>query len=424
MTRSALKQLSGTVVVREFTELLATNRANLAQLLAYLGEIDARHLCRPKGYASTFRYCVDEFHMSEGTAYKRIRGARLARRFPVIYDAVAEGRIHLAALVLLSKHLTSHNVRELLATAAHRSKRQVEQLLAEHFPQSDLPTVVRTIPPSEARLQLSPGAVEGPQAPESRTELSPGTVPAASEPDPAAQYVPQQAPPAKLVPLSPERFAIQFTASSATHDKLRYAQDLLGHSVPSRDVAEVIDRALDVLVQQLERQRFAKASLKRPSPGSRNPRYIPAEVRRAVWKRDAGQCAFQGDQGRRCEARTRLEFDHVTPVARGGEATVANVRLCCRAHNQFEAERLLGADFMHGRREVAQARSKPTAEHRSSQDLVPRLRELGLSAEQAAEAAARSANVRGVPFEERLTLALRSITPASIRSNVVRVGAP
>jgi hypothetical protein len=419
MPRHALKQLPGPVVVREFIALLEKNRTNLAQLLAYLGEIDARRLYLPRGHASTYRYCVDEFHMSEGTAFKRIRAARLVRRFPIIYDAVAEGRIHLAALILLSKHLTSHNILELLAAAAHRSKRQVEQLLAERFPQRDVPTVMRAIPASVASLQLSPVTAEPPHAPEARLELSPGTVPALSETGPAAKAVPPLAPPAKLVPIAPERFAVQFTASRATHDKLRYAQDLLGHAVPWGDIAEVIDRALDALVQQLEQRRFARASLKRPSPGSRNPRYIPAEVRRAVWSRDGGRCAFTSDQGRRCEERTRLEFDHVQPVARGGEATVANVRLCCRAHNQYEAEQVFGAGFMQRRREAAQSRSKPAVDHERSQDLVSRLRKLGLSAEQAARAAARSASIRGVPFEERLTLALRSMAPASVRSNAV-----
>jgi len=58
--------------------------------------------------------------------------------------------------------------------------------------------------------------------------------------------------------------------------------------------------------------------------------------------------------GHRCEARTRLEFDHIEPVARGGQSTVNGVRLTCRAHNQYAAECAFGAGFMSRKREAAQ----------------------------------------------------------------------
>jgi len=57
--------------------------------------------------------------------------------------------------------------------------------------------------------------------------------------------------------------------------------------------------------------------------------------------------------GHRCEATNPLEFDHVLEVARGGEATVAGVRLLCRAHNQHAAERTFGAEFMRHKRAAA-----------------------------------------------------------------------
>jgi 5-methylcytosine-specific restriction endonuclease McrA len=88
-------------------------------------------------------------------------------------------------------------------------------------------------------------------------------------------------------------------------------------------------------------------------PSSRNPRHIPNAVRRAVWKRDQGQCAFVSDSGHRCDARIGLELDHLVPVARGGTATADNIRLLCRAHNQYAADRTYGTAFMNGKREAA-----------------------------------------------------------------------
>jgi hypothetical protein len=86
-------------------------------------------------------------------------------------------------------------------------------------------------------------------------------------------------------------------------------------------------------------------------------RHVPAHVRRVVWERDRGQCTFVGDTGHRCGARTWLEFDHVEPVARGGRATIETIRLRCRAHNQYEAERVFGAGFMRAKRAEARERA-------------------------------------------------------------------
>jgi hypothetical protein len=51
------------------------------------------------------------------------------------------------------------------------------------------------------------------------------------------------------------------------------------------------------------------------------------------------------------EPQRGLEFDHVREVARGGDASVENIRLRCRAHNQYTAECTFGAGFMREKRE-------------------------------------------------------------------------
>ncbi|MEO5987926.1 MAG: HNH endonuclease, partial [Candidatus Eisenbacteria bacterium] len=105
-------------------------------------------------------------------------------------------------------------------------------------------------------------------------------------------------------------------------------------------------------------QKFAKCARSRPGSSEANGRYVPAEIRRTVSQRDGGQCTFMSENGRRCEANTWLEFDHIQPVARNGERTTENLRLRCRAHNQYEARRVFGAGFMEHKRH--EARSKTT----------------------------------------------------------------
>lgn len=147
-----------------------------------------------------------------------------------------------------------------------------------------------------------------------------------------------------VAPLAPERFKVQFTISRETHETLRRAQDLLRHSIPSGDPAAIFGRALTVLVEQLENAKCAATPQPRSSTTAKaGSRHIPAAVRREVWKRDGGCCAFMGSRGR-CKERGFLEFHHVMPFAAGGPADVANIQLRCRAHNVFEAELFFGAE--------------------------------------------------------------------------------
>ena len=69
--------------------------------------------------------------------------------------------------------------------------------------------------------------------------------------------------------------------------------------------------------------------------GKSSGRSIPAAVRREVWRRDQGCCSYvDRHTGRRCGSRFFLELDHIVPVARGGGAEPANLRLRCSAHHR------------------------------------------------------------------------------------------
>ena len=157
---------------------------------------------------------------------------------------------------------------------------------------------------------------------------------------------------AHVDPLNAEQVKVQFTMSREALAKMKHAMDLLGASVVHNDVAALFEKLLDMAIPALEKKKFAATNRPR-APREQSPtnaRTIPAHVKRDVWKRDCGRCTFQSATGRRCACTRSLEFDHVKPFALGGEATSENVRLLCRKHNQLEAERRLGADFLRHRR--------------------------------------------------------------------------
>jgi HNH endonuclease len=156
-----------------------------------------------------------------------------------------------------------------------------------------------------------------------------------------------------VAPLAPERYRVQFTIGKQTQEKLRRLQELMRREIPDGDPATIFDRGLTLLLADVERKKLAATPKPRPpraaTPGSRT---IPAHVRRAVARRDRGECAFVAKDARRCGERSFLEFHHVRPYAQGGAATVENIALRCRAHNAYEAEVVFGRRVARGANSV------------------------------------------------------------------------
>jgi 5-methylcytosine-specific restriction endonuclease McrA len=280
---TALSDLSDDQLLVEVHRLAAAERCATVVLIRSLIELDARpHLYLREGCSSLFVYCTRILHLAEGSTYNRIEVARAARRFPIVLDALEEGALTLTGARLLAPHLTEENCHDVLAAARHQSKSDVERLVASR---------------------------------------------------------------AAVAPLSTERYKVELTISGETREKLRRVQDLLRHAVPNGDLAEIFDRALTALLEDVERRRCAATSRPRAhrKPTS-DSRHIPAAVRREVWKRDQGRCAFVGRSGR-CGETSFLEFHHVEPHAAGGSSTVDNIQLRCRAHNLYEARLFFGSEL-------------------------------------------------------------------------------
>jgi 5-methylcytosine-specific restriction endonuclease McrA len=417
MNRYSLTHVADHALLSNLAALNSQDRGTTADLLAHIGEVDDRRLYLPAAYSSMHQYCIRHLHMSEDTSYKRIRVARTAREFPVIFEAVADGRLGLSAVLLLTPKLTADTVGDLLAAATHKTNAEIELLLAERFPQPDLPTLVSELAPAGTVGELAVRPVQSQLAP------APGGTPVlqlAVRPV-VGSKVPSRA---KATPLSPGRFAWQLTVDQETQDQFEYVRALLGHSAPTGDIATVLKRALGLAAQILERRKFAKCVRSRPRRGAPQGRYVPAEVRRVVFQRDAGQCTFVSDGGKRCEATSRLEFDHIEPVAKGGQSTATNMRLRCRPHNQYAADCVFGAGFMHGKRQQARRRAankarsgaQAVAEPARDPEVIPWLRQLGFNATEANRGAARCAPMAGVPLEQRIRVALRELAPNCVRA--------
>ena len=332
MNMNAVQLLSDEELVRNLESAVARERGATVQLIALLAEMDVRRLFLEQGHSSLFVYCTKCLHLSEHAAYGRIEAARAARKFPSILDKLADGSITLTTICLLSNHLTEDNHERLLEAARHKTRRDVEVLVAALHPMPAISSTVRKLPQPKT-LSLAPRETktEPPRpSPEAKsTALSTG-----------APRAPLRLPTPPIVrPLAPERYRVQFSIGPETHQKLRRLQDLLRHTLPSGDVAEIFDRGLTLLLKEVERQKLAAVDRpRRPSAVNPTSRHVPAAAKREVWKRDQGRCAFVGTEGR-CEERGFLEFHHVIPFAEGGPTTAGNLQLRCRAHNDYENDR-------------------------------------------------------------------------------------
>lgn len=280
-TTTSEKRLDDATLLARLGALVARDHRTTARLLWHLAEVDVRGLYRDEGYSSLFDYCVKGLHMSEGQAFLRIRAARLSRTFPVVLSKVESGELHLSALRALASVLTEDNQEALLKAATHKTKREVEEMLADMAPKPDVPDSVRKLPSARLSAQdsrttgsspssapLSPSSIE---APNLWSAVASGVDEAkhASDPSPAPERPTAPNPSSggaraerrgETTPLGAQggeqRYRVQFTADQQLHDQLCQAQDLLRHQVPDGDLATVVGKAMTMLVEQLKKQRF------------------------------------------------------------------------------------------------------------------------------------------------------------------------
>lgn len=334
-------RLSDNMLLAEVKQCVGKERHAQAVFLARLAELDRRRLYAKLGFPSTFAYCTQELGFAEGSACKRIQVARTARKYPLIYSFIEAGKIHMEAVSLLSPLLTQENHEELLAKACEKTKQEVAQIVACLASKPDVPDSVRKL--SRRRITFAGECAEI------------GTENAGSVPEPLNLLSPRPTRRDQVAPLSEDRVKIQFTGSEQLQKKLVRAKEVLRHTFPNGRLEDVIEAALDALLDKKdpERKLVRKMGRKKKSGGAKattaQTRRIPQAVKDVVWRRDHGRCSYVSPGGRRCVEKGGLEYDHVIPWALGGPSNDPNnVRLLCHGHNQWAARQVFEhLNFVH-----------------------------------------------------------------------------
>lgn len=335
-------------LIQELKFVVERERRNLAAVLVVLGEYGYRRLYRDEGYYSLFEYCMRVLKYDESSAYRHITAARVVRQYPHALPLVESGELTLTSILILAPVLTTENNAVMFNEARGKTRRELETIVAGKNPLPARMDYIRTVP--------APPPAWGPGSTNVPGEAA-GSLPGDRILSPAQQggdILSIQTPRdwQAVMPLSLERVRIGFDAAVELTKLLDRAKQVLRHKYPEGRIEDVFR---DALVFFLDRKDPARRLTLKPEALVRDAaehanhdprflrdmkagRYIPAWVKRAVWDRDGGRCAWRFEDGTLCGSKDWIEYDHVTPFAKGGRSDAPrNVRLLCRLHNEKAA---------------------------------------------------------------------------------------
>ena len=367
---ASLRKLNDRELLAGMSRIARTIRDEQVRGLMHLAEIEARQAYLPLGYGSLWAYLTGELKFSESVTSRWTRAMRVTRLYPLALEMMAAGRLSLCAVSMLCDSVNGENAAQLLAAAEGRNKMQVQELVVAVKPLPAKKDVIfarnlsgrgcGTVAPVGADGSLfGRGSVEVVQAP-------------ALDRTPSAAV----AKVATVTPQAPQVWRIAFNASASTKAKLKRLQELRSGA----SIDEVIGAALDVLLEKIAPERrlarrevrqaaragFAKSGGKADAGNSakkgkstgapratraaaadapqagRRRRAVPVAVKDVVSCRDRGRCSFVSSEGRRCETRGFLEYDHTVQLAFGGGNGVEDLRLLCHRHHRMVTREAFG----------------------------------------------------------------------------------
>jgi 5-methylcytosine-specific restriction endonuclease McrA len=293
---NSLKDISNETLVSKLKSLKASENYAVAEIILYLSELDLRKHYRELGYSSLFSYCTESLGYSESAAYRRIQAARSLDKSPEIYDLIKSGKLSLCAVAEIAKVKEESDKKQLLKVSEGKSKREVQLLTARFQPAKK---------PKKELIRAK------------KVILS-------NEPDLFNQ--------AERKEETEESFTISIEVDKEFMALFNEVKAIIGH-VPVR---EIFRRTL--------KEFHSKRNVikRRVKIRGKESRYIPKADKITVFENDNKQCSYISPEGKRCSEKHGLEIDHIKPYATGGSRDLSNLRLLCKSHNLYMAEKAFG----------------------------------------------------------------------------------
>jgi 5-methylcytosine-specific restriction endonuclease McrA len=280
-----LAQLTDDELLANTRRLVGKSNQLLAALLVHLAEVEARGVHRTRRCASLYTYCIYELRFSEDEAARRSAAARWVKQFPALFEAIADGELHLTGLLMIGPHLTPDNHLEVLGRAKFRTKKELGELVRELNPLPRVPDCIEPLGPSLPRTPRAPTwaefaaslcppvrelpagerprawandgfeSVNGGEAPRAGGDaIGAGdeTLPEDSEALPVGPV------PADLPPVTgPQHYQVQFSTVEEHVQLIERARALLARERPGATLGELHLEAMKMFVAALEKRKFA-----------------------------------------------------------------------------------------------------------------------------------------------------------------------
>jgi 5-methylcytosine-specific restriction endonuclease McrA len=337
-----LQSLNDTELVMQVQGLLQREKRIGDAILLGLKEIKARRVFAALGYPSLFEFLVKHFGLSESATYQRLQALKLIEAVPEVQNDLFNGTLSLSNAALVQSFIQSEEKQSTLT--AETKKHLIESIKCKTH--------------KEARVIL---ARENPVS---------------------------ALPPSREKPMTSTHSQLQITVDQETIAALQDVKELLSHTIPDGDLAQVLKYMLQLTSSTLRKRKgqveITKSEMKRgfsvleknrtesnsnsnsnsshsvanvgsivgvtergtdAKKGSVKRKAIPIDVKRKVFTRAGGCCEYQSTTGHRCASRHQLEIDHITPVSQGGSSEIHSLQLLCRTHNQFRLKETHGFWF-------------------------------------------------------------------------------
>jgi 5-methylcytosine-specific restriction endonuclease McrA len=306
-----LHTLSNSELISNLLSLTAEERRLTSEVLAHLQEIENRKLYLDEGYPSLFEYCVKALHYSEASAFRRISAMRLLKQIPEAEMMLNNGALNLTQLTQareffkeeekLGNVFDNEQKRKVLTELQSKSTREAKKFLADI-------SCVKVEEKTEIKLWVNQVFLE------------------------------------KLTCFKSLNSHVQLNPS---HEEV--FEYLLDFALKQKDpIREKKPKSIAAKSRLTTRPNIHNQSIGHPSPSApevkpstrpetatvKTSRFIPAELKSAIWSRDQSCCSFQNSPtGKTCGSTFQLQIDHILPIAKGGESVLENLRLVCRNHN-------------------------------------------------------------------------------------------
>ncbi len=336
-----LKHLGKIELDQRIRTLHAKENNLLQDILWTIKEVDGRRLYLEFGYANLFLYLTQGIGYSEGSAQRRIDGARLLHEIPEAIQLIQSGEINLSQISMVQK--TS---RRILKTQNRKITNEQKKALLSQLSNKNH---------SETQFTVS-NFFQIPVLQDFKKTMQ-----------------------------ADESVRLEITLSKELFEKIEQAQQLLSHSIPSGDLVKYLEFISEKVIQaktcvkplvnlikaEAEDVRVCsnvdvdankdvcvdsgvdfsldanqstddhlvvdstRSTHRQMAVANARPQ-VSAKVRRQILK--TSSCCQYKDPvtGKTCQSNWFLQIDHRQPLWAGGTHTPENLQILCGAHNRMK----------------------------------------------------------------------------------------